>query len=255
MMGHVLQRPDVSPDLQKYVNILAEEYEAVMLTGMAQHERSQQKLIGPSEIGVECDRALLYKLAQAPEPPEEPGRGWKPTVGTALHAQQEHWYGTVTTPNGTTPGDWEVEQKVAVGTVGPDTIKGSTDLYARSGCVIDHKFVGKYKLQLVRAHDYPGKQYQVQAHTYGRGWVLDGFPVHAVMIVFHPREGELTDSYYWWEPYNEFIPADALARANNRYTLLESFGLEQALTLFPYCADKWCDWCNWDKKSRPYPSA
>lgn len=251
MMGTVLQRADASKDQQQYINILAEEYEAVMLTGMAQHERSQQKLIGPSEIGVECDRALLYKLAQAPEHPRDPA--WKPAVGTACHTQQEEWFGKITTPNGTTPEDWEVEQKVAVGNVGPDTIKGSTDLYAKSGTVIDHKFVGEYKLKLVKGKQHPGQQYMVQAHTYGRGWFLEGFPVHFVMIVFHPREGELTDSFYWWEPWNELVAMDALARANKRYDLLTALGLEQALTLFPLCADRYCDWCTWDKKS-VYPA-
>lgn len=243
MLGKVRQLKDSAN--QDYAVAIAEEYEAVMVYGIENHERSQQKLIGPSEIGVPCDRALLYKLAQTPEPPRGPA--WKPAVGTACHAQQDEWFSTVTTPNGTNPTDWLTEEKVAVGTVGADTIKGSTDLFAKSGAVIDHKFVGAYKLNLVKSHDDPGPQYRVQAHTYGRGWDLEGWPVHIVMIVFHPRDGELTDSYYWWEDYNPEIARKALARANERYALLTTFGLQGALALFPYCTEKFCDWCRRDK--------
>lgn len=252
MLGKVRQIPG-SPH-QDYVNVLAEEYEQVMITGMEQHERSQQKLIGPSEIGVPCDRALLYKLAQTPEPPRGPA--WKPAVGTACHSQQEEWFSKITTPAGTTPKDWEVEQKVAVGNIGNDTILGSTDLYAVSGTVIDHKFVGKWKLNHVKAQDDPGPQYRVQAHTYGRGWSLEGFPVHVVMIAFHMRDGELTDSYYWWEHYDEQVAVNALQRANERYAMLTTFGLAQALNLFPLCTDQWCPWCNRDRTydSTPLPA-
>lgn len=247
MLGKVLQREDAA-EHQQYVNTLAEEYEQVMLTGMAQHERSAQILIGPSEIGTECSRAMLYKLAKEPEPPQAPGKGWKPQVGTACHTQQETWFNTVTTPNGTTPDDWETEQRVAVGSIGPDTIHGHTDLYAKSGTIIDHKFVGSWKLKTVKSHKDPGNLYRVQAHTYGKGWQDDGFPIHIVMIAFHPRDGELTDSYYWWEPYDRQIAVDALARANQLHALL-AMGLHQALTMFPLCSDRYCDWCQRDRHS------
>jgi len=247
MLGKIRQASDPQArQHQAYATAIAEEYEAVMVNGIQNHERSQQKLIGPSEIGVPCDRALLYKLAQAPE--RNRGPAWKPAVGTACHAQQDEWFSKIET-SGTTPNDWFTEEKVSVGTIGPDTIKGSTDLFAKSGAVIDHKFVGKFKLDLVKAHDDPGPQYRVQAHTYGRGWELEGWPVHIVMIVFHPRDGELSDSYYWWEPYDPAIPAAALKRANERYALLTAFGLQQALSLFPYCTDKFCDWC---RRDQPY---
>lgn len=249
MLGRVLQREDAA-DHQQYVNILAEEYEQVMLTGMQQHPRSLQKMIGPSEIGTECSRAMLYKLAQQPEPPRPPGNGWKPQVGTACHDQQQDWFDTVTTPAGTTPADWQTEKEVEVGRIGPDPITGHTDLLANSGAVIDHKFVGAYKLKSVKASQDPGELYKVQIHTYGKGWDDKGFPVHIVMIVFHPRDGELTDSYYWWDVYNRKIAEAALDRANQLYTLLTGFGLDNALTMFPLCGGRYCDWCNRDKRRK-----
>lgn len=247
MLGRVLVRPDAA-EHQQYVNTLAEEYEQVMLTGMAQHERSAQKIIGPSEIGTECSRALLYKLAQEPEPPQPPGKGWKPQVGTACHTQQETWFNTITTPNGTAPTDWMTERKVAVGSIGPDTIYGHTDLYAASGAVIDHKFVGSYKLKMVKSQQNPGQLYEVQAHTYGKGWEDAGHIVHVVVIVFHPRDGELTESYYWWAPFNRQIAIDALNRANQLYALLTGLTLENALKMFPLCGGRFCDWCTRDKR-------
>lgn len=229
-----VHNPGADPGTTAWAHALAAEYMDIVIAGVENHERSLQKLIGPSEIGVPCDRALLYKLAQTPEPKRrEPG--WKPAVGTACHAQMDKWFSK-------RPEDWEVEEKVAVGRIGPDVIKGSTDLFFRAGAVIDHKFVGPTRLKKYRRSG-PGDQYKVQAHTYGRGWKLDGWPVKVVMIVFLPRDGELRDTYFWWEPFNEQIAIDALARAENRYQLLAALGLEQALRLFPVCDDPWCDWC------------
>lgn len=247
-LGRVHQHPTVTPDQQRWAEAIAAEYCDVVVQGIASHERSAQKLIGPSEIGVDCDRALIYKLAQADEPADR-GPAWKPTVGTACHTQMEDWFSR--------PGvkdNWEVEQRVTVGQIGPDYIDGSTDLYAKPGAVIDHKFVGIKRLQHYKGHG-PSNQYRVQAHSYGRGWALDGFPVHIVMIAFHPRDGELTDSYYWWEPYDEHVALQALDRANNRYAILTGLGLPGALQLFPFCPDPFCDWCQRDKAAAGLPTA
>ena len=96
----------------------------------------------------------------------------------------------------------------------------------------------------------PGQQYQVQAHTYGKGWEDEGYPVKIVMICFVPRDGELRDSFYWWEPYDRSIAEKYLDRANNRYTLLQTLGLQATLDLWPLCDStsnpdwEWCPWCN-----------
>ena len=83
------------------------------------------------------------------------------------------------------------------------------------------------------------------------------------MICFVPRDGELRDSYYWWEPYDRQVAEDALARANNRYTLLAMFGLDVALSLYPLCDEdtnpdwQWCRWCNPHRvaAANPHPFA
>lgn len=222
----------------------AEDYVGQLFDGihesMLGHSRSQQKLIGPSEIGVPCDRALLYKLAQHPEPPRAPG--WKPQVGTYAHAGMETVFGT---PDRTRAG-WLCEERLLVGRIGRDDIYGSCDLFHAGGLVNDWKFVGSKKLKKVKADRHPGDQYRAQAHLYGKGWEDDGYPVHVVMITFLPRDGELGDGYVWWETYNRQIAEDALDRANTRLRLLQTVGLEQAVALFPFCDDFWCQWCKAD---------
>ncbi|WP_404285406.1 hypothetical protein [Glutamicibacter arilaitensis] len=232
MLGKVHQ-PKGGEHLQDWANALAAEYMDVVTKGMASHERSHQKLIGPSEIGVPCDRALLNKLAQTEEP--DRGPAWRPQVGTALHTQMEEWFGKLAET-------WFVEDRVEVGRIGSAVITGSTDLFYRSGAVLDHKFVGPTRLRGYKGKG-PGQQYRAQAHLYGRGWALDGFPVKIVMICFLPRDGELDDSFFWWEPYDEQVALDALDRANKYWNLIELFGLEEAIKMFAPCEDQWCPWC------------
>lgn len=242
-----VHKPQNHQGLQPFAEGIAAEYMDVVTKGMAQHERSQQVLIGPSEIGVPCNRALLHKIAQTPEP--ERGPAWKPQMGTFAHAGLEEWFKNPAPTAGTTAGDWEVEQKVPVGTIGPDIIRGSTDLWFVGGAVIDHKFVGPTRLKDYRRNG-PGPQYRIQAHTYGKGWQDEGYGPRVVMIAFLPRDGELRDGYFWWEPYDRQIAEDALARAQNRWQLIQSFGLEQALAMFPLCDAtinkdwQWCGYCN-----------
>lgn len=54
---------------------------------IANHPRSLQRAIGPSEVGIECDRRLAYKLLGHPE--RDGGDGWLPTVGTGVHSWLE----------------------------------------------------------------------------------------------------------------------------------------------------------------------
>lgn len=221
-------------DLREWARGVAAEYIETIETGVKSHERSAQKLIGPSEIGIPCNRALLHKINQDESP--ERGAPWRPAVGTALHTQMEEWF----EKHG--GGNWDIEKKVLVGQIGGQDIYGSTDLWFHAGAVLDHKFVGPSRLKLYKAKG-PGLQYQAQAHLYGRGWLMLGNEVHIVMIMFVPRDGELKDSYFWWEPFDEQVALFALRRAQNRYDLIQSFGIDGALKLFGPCGDEWCDWC------------
>lgn len=198
------------------------------------HPRSLQRRIGPSEIGMECTRRLVHKLAGDDEP--DRGPAWKPTVGTALHAQMEQWFGA-------TPEEFLVEQRVAVGRIGEQVITGSTDLFLPAeGVVVDWKFVGPTRLKSYRSRG-PGPQYRVQAHLYGNGWKSAGHRVEAVMIAFLPRDGELTDAWFWWEPHDPMVGYQAMARANQLHADIQARGRDQVLADYPLCSDRWCPWC------------
>lgn len=220
-------------------------YRAAILAGIQAHPRSQQKVIGPSQIGVACTRRLIHSIAQVEEPakPDNETRLEAP-IGTAFHAQLEEWFAA---DNANHHGQrWHVEQKVMVGHIGGAEIWGSTDLYdAQTGYVIDHKVVGDTKLKNYKANG-PGQQYITQAMLYCRGWEKDGWQVNGAAIAFIPRGGlhcTLKGIYFHTIPYNEQIALDALDRANKLHRLINAVGLEQAASLYDPCKDDWCPWC------------
>jgi hypothetical protein len=225
---------------------LGEQYLDTIRAGVRAHPRSAQQLIGPSEIGLECTRALLHRL-NGDRAPEGPEPAWTPAIGTALHAYVEGFF-TAASASEEYAGRWLTEQRVTVGTIGGKEISGSTDLWDEwSRAVIDHKFVGKTKIADARANG-PSKQYRVQAHLYGRGWAREGKHPEIVMIAYVPRDGAfavLGDSYLWWEPYDPAVAEAALARANALHALIKAFGMAEALAGFAPCAPgSWCDWCH-----------
>lgn len=202
---------------------------------ISEHPRSQQRRIGPSEVGTPCDRELIAKLAGLRAPARGPA--WKPAVGTAVHAQLEEWF---TTPEAKHAG-YLAETRVTVGTIGGTDISGTCDLFTGTA-VVDWKCVAPSRLTKYKATG-PGEQYRIQAHLYGRGFELLGTAPEIVMIAFLPRDGELTDAYWWWEPFQPEIAVAALERAERLRSLAITIGAEQAMALFDPCESPWCSWC------------
>ena len=219
--------------LQGFADDVARGVLARIVSAITDHPRSQQRIIGPSELGIPCVRALLYKLAKWQEPEREPG--WKPTIGTAVHAWLEGIFEKLSHEG------WKTENRVIVGNIGGEDIGGTCDLF-KPEVVIDWKIVGPKQLSKYKVNG-PGEQYRRQAHLYGRGWQNAGQPVKIVMIVFLPRDGELRDAYFWWEQYDENIALETLKRAERCIGLIETEGLQNALKLFPTCNDPWCRYC------------
>jgi hypothetical protein len=175
----------------------------------------------------------MYKLAKWQEPDREPG--WKPTIGTAVHAWLESVFDRLASEG------WLTEKRVIVGSVAGEEIGGTCDLF-HDGKVIDWKIVGPKQLAKYKVNG-PGEQYRRQAHLYGRGYQRAGADVKIVMIVFLPRDGELRDAYFWWEPFDEKVAIETLKRAENCMSLIESMGLSEAVKLFPTCENPWCRYC------------
>jgi hypothetical protein len=61
------------------------ELEQILARAEADRPRSKQTALGPSEVGMECQRALAYRLLNTPEKPD-PRLPWAPFIGTAVHA-------------------------------------------------------------------------------------------------------------------------------------------------------------------------
>lgn len=176
--------------------------------------RSQQTRIGPSELGVPCDRWMSHKL-RGTGPVNDRHAPWLPTIGTAVHTWLEDVFSLANLPaiHAGRPPRWMIEQKVSIGAIGGQDITGHCDVYDTvTASVIDWKVVGKTRLDTYRRKG-PGEQYRVQGHAYGRGWQRRGLPVDTVHIVFLPRNGELSETVWWYEPYDEQVAVAALARA------------------------------------------
>ncbi len=229
------------------------DYMRVIKDNIAAHPRSQQKRIGPSEIGIECDRRILHKL----NGDDQPNRGttpWKPAIGTAMHSQLEEWFNTDNT-NEDPMVRWYIEQEVTVGLINGTPITGHSDLFdTYTGTVIDHKLVGTSMLTKYRSHG-PSTQYRKQAHLYGAGFTNMGIQVNQVMIAFLPREAELGKAYLWVEKFDPQVAADALARATRLDQLRLALGIDTALALFPACDDMWCDWCKTEQAAKKRAAA
>lgn len=220
------------------------DYVGAVETKMAGHPRSKQTRIGPSEIGVACDRRIGYKLAGVPGRTQAPS--WRAQIGTAVHAWMEAVFDSYNLAHAAELGGQErylVENRVDLGVVPwlGYRVTGSCDLYDRvTGTVLDHKIVGPAQLKNYKANG-PSPQYRVQAHLYGYGWGLAGHPVETVAIAFWPRNGDLKDVHVWHEPYSADTAKNALSRLS---------GIAQAVNLlgdgvFEHLAtaDSYCGYC------------
>lgn len=227
-------------------DLLAAELRGVINAAIANHPRTLQKAIGPSELGHPCARRVGYKLSGHDEVNAVPqdAQPWLPTIGVAVHAWLEDAF---TAANTTSPvrqaghSRWLVEARVAVGKLAGVEITGSMDLYDRvTATVIDHKIVGPTTLRKYKAQG-PGEQYRTQIHLYGRGATRRGLPVDTVMIAFLPRNGELRDAYFWHEPYDEQVALATLQRAEGIALATTALGVDALAQLAT--ADAYCTRC------------
>lgn len=218
--------------------------EAVVVDAIVNQPRSQQTLIGPSEIGTDCIRCLARKLAGIQKVPAQgiDDVPWLPFLGTSMHAMLEGFF-EADNSNYETPR-WLVENRVNIGTIGPNEISGSCDLFdTHTKTVVDHKLVGATKLAKV-AKKGPGAMYRIQAHLYGYGWTRQGQEVKDVAVKFYPRNNiTMAAGAFWHEPYDERIAIAAMARANEIYDkVLATENLNEYLLTLP--TDSECFSCD-----------
>ena len=178
--------------------------------------RDTQKRIGPSEIGLPCDRRLAYKLLDWPRV-NHGGDPFPSFVGTAVHAELEKVFS-----DARRMGRYATELPV---TVRPG-LDGSLDLFdVVDGIVVDHKVVGETSMRHYK-HNGPSKQYRTQVHAYGKGAVAAGHDVAWVAIVFYPRGGNLEGRHVWVEAFDPTIANAALERLDNVLCLVDLLDVE-----------------------------
>jgi hypothetical protein len=211
----------------------------IIVNSIKQSPRTQQRAIGPSEMGSPCLRKIGYRLANVD--PWNVGAAWLPAIGTAVHAAMAETFALHNLALGYTR--YLIEQTVAVGEVDGVPITGTCDLYDRvTACVIDWKCVGITTLRNVKRYGI-SRQYRMQAHLYGRGFRLKGVPVERVAIMYLPRNAELRERMFVSEPYDETIALQALELATGTAAGLREIGPD-LLALLP-TADDHCESCAW----------
>lgn len=172
-------------------------------------DRTQQRHLGPSEIGDPCTYCLAAKiLGVYEEPVLAYDDGWRAIVGTAVH----HWLELAALrDNRDNDTAWCTEQRVH-----PDNdllpVGGKCDLYQdTTGTVIDHKTTTRKKQADYKANGV-GIRNRRQAHLYGLGFANAGLVVNRVALAFWLRDGMARDLWVWSEPYDEQMAKDTLDR-------------------------------------------
>lgn len=178
----------------------AEEIRRIITNHAARAPRSNQVHLGPSEIGVACDRQVAGKMAGFPTT-NHVSDPWPSIVGTAVHAWLADCFSEENVRTGVRR--WLTEQKV---TPHPDH-PGTGDLYdAKERCVGDWKILGETTLAHVKAVGGPPRKYKVQLKLYGLGFRRMGLPVDRIALIALPRTKSTLDNMFVWD--DPYTPAD-----------------------------------------------
>ena len=216
------------------------DYKQVIIDASNGSARTQQKRLGPSEVGDPCRRKLAMKLLDiAGDHQSDP---LPSAVGTGAHAWLADAFEAANRRLGRKR--WVVEQALQCG-----PIRGHGDLYdADLFEVIDHKFPGASAMKKYTTQG-PSQVYRIQAHLYGYGHQQAGRRVDRVAIVFLPRGGMLSTTHKWSEPYDESVALKAIDDLLGLGTAIDTWmditGGDKAATVaaIPATPSRLCGWC------------
>jgi hypothetical protein len=194
----------------------------VVAEGIAGHARSHQREIGPSQIGVPCDRWMAHKFAGTPTTGLAAPK-WAAAVGTAVHGDFADWCHIYNERYGTR---FLTDLRVMVGELLPGRpVFGTLDvLDVRTGTVIDLKVPGPSQMKRYAGQAPENPVYDTQVDLYGNGAINAGFPVAHCGILRLPRAGELSSANWKVRRHNPARAAEGLARAGRIATLVDAMG-------------------------------
>lgn len=154
--------------------------------------RNLQRHLGPSELGVECDRQVVAKLLDLP-PTNHVMDPWPSIVGTAVHAwlaEALEQYNERIDTNRFIP-----ENRVTP----MDGHSGTADVYdIIERAVVDWKCLGQTTLDHLRLSG-PPRKYLAQLLLYALGYRNIGVDVDRVVLFALPRTKSTLDELYVWE--------------------------------------------------------
>lgn len=190
-------------------------------------DRGRQTQIGVSEIGMQCQRCVIRKLANLPKTLEV--GSWRAQLGTYVHAGLAEEFESRFADSGKVL----IEQSLTVHTYKDFVLRGSCDAFFPNngrGLVADWKVVGDDTLEAVRAGKIK-QQYVVQGNLYALGWELLGYGVETVAIMFIPaNKGNLQrDAVPVEFPYDRVVAANALAKIEQYIDTAEQIGWKELL--------------------------
>lgn len=216
------------------VDPVAEAYVTVIKAHSANAPRSLQTKVGPSEMGQTCARRTGHRILGTP-PVNTGGDGWLPTIGTAVHA----WLADAFTAENARLGRTRYYVETRVPIDDDLTIHGSCDLFDDDEQKVnDWKIVGKTTLDKARRGEVR-PAYRAQAHLYGRGFTVLGQQIRTVSITYLPRNGPLTDTVVWSEPYDQAYADQVL----ERFTNIESLTRQLGAAILPAAPSRDCLYC------------
>lgn len=200
--------------------------------GAATMPRSQQRAIGMSEVGGQCERQIAYKIAGT-TPTRFDDDPMVTMFGTGVHLVLADMFRRI--DNGR--GRWLVEHSVEY-----EGIPGSADLFdRRRGLLIDWKSTAKAKIKRI-AKEGPTRQYIVQAQLYAQALIAAGEDVRQIAIVYIPRDGSLDDILVYPLAIDKPVADQAVARIKAIKSQLESKNVG-SITATPSSLCGWCDYC------------
>lgn len=234
----------------EYSTVLAERIGEFILDADRNAGRSQQKAIGPSEVGEPCERQLSYKMLDWPET----NTGRDPIaaiIGTGFHLWMAEQFEARQTVMADGQPRYRIEERVTVRSspIATAELTGSSDLYDRLAQLnYDWKLVGKSSHDKYRRQG-PGEKYRIQAHLYGLGQENAGHPPARVAVVFVGRHHELM-VHVWSEPYDRAVAEAALARLDRIRAQLMALDPEsnpEQWAAIPVPEKPNCRFCPWLK--------